>query len=127
MCVFAPHNFSEKDPHLQKWINQFAGNVLIYMDAFFAEKKALTTFHYALKRKGISLCGKSLGNHWRLLRFVSHFVKKVDKIYSRKACAWEVHACSTERKRKESICPKEKKPNPTGSLVSLIFEKVQNR
>ena len=57
MCVFAPHNFL-KDPPFAKMDLISCRNVLIYMDSFL-QKKALTTFHYALKENGFLMLGKS--------------------------------------------------------------------
>jgi two-component system, chemotaxis family, CheB/CheR fusion protein len=57
MCVFACHNFL-KDPPFAKMDLISCRNVLIYMESFL-QKKALTTFHYALKENGYLLLGKS--------------------------------------------------------------------
>ncbi|HTI09212.1 MAG TPA: chemotaxis protein CheB [Puia sp.] len=57
MCVFACHNFL-KDPPFAKMDLISCRNVLIYMEPFL-QKKALTTFHYALKDNGYLLLGKS--------------------------------------------------------------------
>ncbi len=57
MCVFAVHNFL-KDPPFGKLDVISCRNVLIYMEPYL-QKKALTTFHYALNPKGILLLGKS--------------------------------------------------------------------
>lgn len=57
MCVFAVHNFL-KDPPFGKLNFVSCRNVLIYMEPYL-QKKALTTFHYALKREGFLMLGKS--------------------------------------------------------------------
>ncbi|MEO6252314.1 MAG: chemotaxis protein CheB, partial [Ferruginibacter sp.] len=57
MCVFAHHNFL-KDPPFGKMDCISCRNVLIYMEPYL-QKKALTTFHYALNPKGFLLLGKS--------------------------------------------------------------------
>ena len=57
MCVFAVHNFL-KDPPFGKLDVVSCRNVLIYMEPYL-QKKALTTFHYALNSKGILVLGKS--------------------------------------------------------------------
>ncbi len=57
MCVFAHHNFL-KDPPFGKIDVISCRNVLIYMEPYL-QKKALTTFHYALNSKGLLLLGKS--------------------------------------------------------------------
>ncbi len=57
MCVFACHNFL-KDPPFAKMNFISCRNVLIYMEPFL-QKRALTTFHYALKEHGYLLLGNS--------------------------------------------------------------------
>lgn len=57
LCVFSHQNFL-KDPPFGKMDFVSCRNVLIYMDAYL-QKKALTTFHYALNGTGFLLLGKS--------------------------------------------------------------------
>jgi two-component system CheB/CheR fusion protein len=57
VCVFATHNFL-KDPPFAKMDLVSCRNVLIYMDPFL-QKRALTTFHYALTENGYLLLGNS--------------------------------------------------------------------
>jgi len=57
MCVFARHNFV-KDPPFAKMDLISCRNVMIYLDPFL-QKKALNTFHYALRPQGILFLGKS--------------------------------------------------------------------
>ena len=57
ICVFAVHNFL-KDPPFGKMDFISCRNVLIYMEPYL-QKKALTTFHYALNPKGVLLLGNS--------------------------------------------------------------------
>ncbi|MBC7535172.1 MAG: PAS domain-containing protein [Ferruginibacter sp.] len=57
MCVFATHNFL-KDPPFGKMDFVSCRNALIYMEPYL-QKKALTTFHYALNPGGYLLLGKS--------------------------------------------------------------------
>ncbi len=57
MCVFAVHNFL-KDPPFIKIDFVTCRNVLIYLQPYL-QKKALTSFHYALNPKGMLLLGKS--------------------------------------------------------------------
>lgn len=57
MCIFALHNFL-KDPPFGKMDLISCRNVLIYMEPYL-QKKALSTFHYALNPKGFLLLGKS--------------------------------------------------------------------
>ena len=81
MCVFAPHNFL-KDPPFAKMDLVTCRNVLIYMDTFL-QKKAFSTFHYALKENGFLLLGKSetIGASSDLF---AQLIKS-EKIYSRKS------------------------------------------
>lgn len=94
MCVFAPHNFL-KDPPFAKMDLVTCRNVLIYMDTFL-QKKAFTTFHYALKENGFLLLGKSetTGASSELFTQVS----KHEKIYSRKPVPGRFMHVATERK-----------------------------
>ncbi|MEX0661890.1 MAG: chemotaxis protein CheB [Balneolaceae bacterium] len=80
MCVFANHNFL-KDPPFGKMDLISCRNVLIYMEPYL-QKKALTTFHYALNSTGFLLLGKSetTGGVPDLFSVAT----KSDKIYSRK-------------------------------------------
>ncbi len=80
MCVFAVHNFL-KDPPFGKMDFISCRNVLIYMEPYL-QKKALTTFHYALNAKGFLLLGKSetTGGVPELFNSVG----KSDKLFTRK-------------------------------------------
>ena len=80
MCVFAPHNFL-KDPPFAKMDLISCRNVLIYMGTFL-QKKAFTTFHYALKENGFLLLGKSETTGTSSDLFTQ--VNKNEKIYLRK-------------------------------------------
>jgi two-component system CheB/CheR fusion protein len=57
MCVFAHHNLL-KDPPFSKINLVTCRNVMIYMEPVL-QKRALTTFHYALNGKGYLMLGKS--------------------------------------------------------------------
>ncbi|MES1249387.1 MAG: CheR family methyltransferase, partial [Chitinophaga rupis] len=57
MCVFAHHNFLKSPPFARMDLIS-CRNVLIYMEPFL-QKKALATFHYALKENGYLLLGHS--------------------------------------------------------------------
>lgn len=81
MCIFAVHNFL-KDPPFAKMDLVSCRNVLIYFNPFM-QKKALTTFHYALKEKGILLLGKS--ETASNLSNLFEPIIKYHKIYSRKS------------------------------------------
>ena len=57
MCVFASHNFL-KSPPFARMDFISCRNVLIYMEPFL-QKRALSTFHYALRENGYLLLGRS--------------------------------------------------------------------
>jgi two-component system CheB/CheR fusion protein len=97
MCVFASHNFL-KDPPFAKIDLISCRNVLIYMDTFL-QKKALTTFHYALKENGFLLLGKSETTSPASELFTP-FTKQ-DKIYSRKLVPGRFIHIATEQKEKK--------------------------
>lgn len=80
MCVFAHHNFL-KDPPFGKMDCISCRNVLIYMEPYL-QKKALTTFHYALNPKGFLLLGKSETTGGVPELFAA--VEKNEKLYTRK-------------------------------------------
>ncbi len=80
LCVFAHHNFL-KDPPFGKMDCISCRNVLIYMEPYL-QKKALTTFHYALNPKGFLLLGKSETTGGVPDLFAS--ASKTDKLYTRK-------------------------------------------
>ncbi|MCM4168080.1 histidine kinase [Arenibacter sp. H213] len=82
-CVFAVHDFL-KDPPFSKMDLISCRNVLIYLGSYL-QKRALTTFHYALDPKGILWLGKSETTSG----VPSHFVAldKKDKLFSRKEVA----------------------------------------
>ncbi len=80
MCVFAIQNFI-KDPPFGKMDFISCRNVLIYMEPYL-QKKALTTFHYALNPKGFLWLGKSESINSVPDLFGS--IGNKDKIFSRK-------------------------------------------
>jgi two-component system CheB/CheR fusion protein len=57
LCVFAPHNIF-KDPPFSRMDLISCCNLMIYLDTVL-QKKMLGTFHYALKRNGHLVLGKS--------------------------------------------------------------------
>jgi two-component system CheB/CheR fusion protein len=81
ICVFAVHNFL-KDPPFGKIDFITCRNVLIYMDSYL-QKKALSTFHYALNPNGLLLLGKSENTIGVTELFNAK--GKNDKIFSKKA------------------------------------------
>ncbi len=80
MCIFAHHNFL-KDPPFGKIDLISCRNVLIYMEPYL-QKKALSTFHYALNPKGLLLLGKSETSAGVPQLFTS--AAKNEKLYTRK-------------------------------------------
>jgi two-component system, chemotaxis family, CheB/CheR fusion protein len=85
LCVFAVHNFL-KDPAFSKMDFISCRNVLIYMEPYL-QKKALTTFHYALNPKGFLLLGKSettsgVPEHFAVCQLKG--TTKTDKLFTRK-------------------------------------------
>ena len=83
MCIFAVHNFV-KDPPFAKMDLITCRNVLIYLDPFL-QKKALTTFHYALRPYGALFLGKS--ESVSQVNNLFEPLVKHHKIYTRKSSA----------------------------------------
>ena len=81
MCLFARHNFL-KDPPFAKMDFLSCRNVLIYMESFL-QKRALTTFHYALNEHGYLLLGHSETTAPAADLFMVY--DKSDKIYTRRS------------------------------------------
>ncbi|MDO6429752.1 CheR family methyltransferase [Flavitalea sp. BT771] len=93
MCVFACHNFL-KDPPFARMDLISCRNVLIYMDPIL-QKRALKTFHYALKANGYLL----LGNSETIAPTADLFtvIGKHEKLYIRKAVAGRTMPLTAER------------------------------
>jgi len=104
MCVFAIHDFL-KDPPFAKMDFITCRNVLIYMDTFL-QKRALSTFHYALKDSGFLLLGKSETTGPAVELFTTF--AKDDKIYSRKSVPTRFMQQNSER-REDALAEKIKK------------------
>lgn len=81
MCVFAHHNFLKSPPFARMDLIS-CRNVLIYMEPFL-QKRALATFHYALKENGYLLLGHSETTAPATDLFIP-FDRK-EKIYTRKS------------------------------------------
>lgn len=80
MCIFAPHNIL-RDPPFSRVDFISCCNLFIYLDTP-AQKKTLTTFHYALNEEGFLMLGKS-----ESIGASNHLFKNINskhKIYSRK-------------------------------------------
>jgi two-component system CheB/CheR fusion protein len=97
MCVFACHNFL-KDPPFAKMSFISCRNVLIYMETFL-QKRALTTFHYALNEHGYLLLGHSETTAPAADLFTPY--GKSEKIYARKNVPGKSLHLSSDKK--ESI------------------------
>ncbi len=108
MCVFAIHNFL-KDPPFAKMELISCRNVLIYLDPFL-QKKALSTFHYALNESGYLFLGKSETSGPASDLFTP-FAKN-DKIYSRKPATGRYMQTYTEG-IEETGSPKNRKLSGT--------------
>ena len=144
MCVFAPHNFL-KDAPFARMDFISCRNVLIYMEPYL-QKKAISTFHYALNDKGFLLLGKSETTGSASDLFVA--VNKNDKLYSRKNSSRSLMSILPERVSR-TIAPTEKnmktkenkkedfqksaddlllsKYSPAGVVVNDVLEIVQFR
>jgi two-component system CheB/CheR fusion protein len=81
ICVFAHHNFLKSPPFARMDLIS-CRNVLIYMEPFL-QKRALSTFHYALKENGFLLLGHSETTAPATDLFLA-FDRK-EKIYTRKS------------------------------------------
>lgn len=104
MCVFANHNFL-KDPPFGKIDLISCRNVLIYLEPYL-QKKALTTFHYALNPKGFLLLGKSetTGGVSNLFTLAT----KNEKLYIRKDVSSRFIQVQSQRKESSSNPGKDK-------------------
>jgi len=118
MCVFAPHNFL-KDPPFAKMDLISCRNVLIYMDTFL-QKKAFTTFHYALKEDGFLLLGKSESIGASSDLFTQE--GKYEKIYSRKPVPGRFIHIATERGDFKILSSKANF-TPTSEIGGLDYKK----
>jgi len=80
MCVFAQHNILS-DPPFSRLDFISCCNLFIYLDTV-AQKKVISTFHYALKDNGFLMLGKSEGISHSSHLFASS--NKKHKIFTRK-------------------------------------------
>jgi two-component system CheB/CheR fusion protein len=80
MCVFANHNLL-KDPPFSKIDLVSCRNVMIYLEPVL-QKRALSTFHYALNENGYLMLGKSetIGANTDIFKVAN----SAEKIYTRK-------------------------------------------
>jgi two-component system CheB/CheR fusion protein len=91
ICVFAHHDFLKSPPFARMDLIS-CRNVLIYMEPYL-QKKALSTFHYALKENGYLLLGHSETTAPAMDLFMP-FDRK-EKIYSRKPASAKYLPAST--------------------------------
>ena len=117
MCVFALHNFL-KDPPFGKMDFISCRNVLIYMEPYL-QKKALTTFHYALNPKGFLLLGKSETTNGVPDLFAS--AAKNDKLYTRKDAPGRFVHVASQRSEQHFNHPN---ANPNPENIRTDFQKT---
>ncbi|WP_298348571.1 chemotaxis protein CheB [Runella sp.] len=117
MCVFAAHNFL-KDPPFGKVDFISCRNVLIYMDSYL-QKKALTTFHYALNPNGFLLLGKSETISSVPDLFAS--ANKHDKLFSRKDMPGKF-MLTTSRRSEQTL--QDIDASPTKENLRTDFQKM---
>jgi two-component system, chemotaxis family, CheB/CheR fusion protein len=111
LCTFAVHNFL-KDPPFARMDLISCRNVLIYMDPFI-QKKALTTFHYALSDQGFLLLGKSDTTAQAAGLFKP--LLKTSKVYTRKSASGRyIHQAM-----RESDVPAEQVRNKRSEQIPL--------
>jgi two-component system CheB/CheR fusion protein len=98
MCVFACHNFL-KDPPFAKMDFISCRNVLIYMESYL-QKRALSTFHYALNENGYLL----LGNSETIAPAADLFsaFRKTEKLFIRKSGPARLLHVAAERNERTS-------------------------
>ena len=111
LCVFAVHNFL-RDPPFGKMNLISCRNVLIYMEPYL-QKKALTTFHYALNNNGFLMLGKSetISSVPELFG-IAH---KGDKLFSRKDVPGKYMHTATMRSEQSLANSNVNKSNPDNS------------
>ncbi|MBC7571976.1 MAG: PAS domain-containing protein [Spirosoma sp.] len=115
MCVFAVHNFL-KDPPFGKLDFISCRNVLIYLEPYL-QKKAFTTFHYALNPTGFLLLGKSetVGNVPDLFVLAA----KTSKLFTRKDGLSRFMSESVQRSK-----PPINRATPTTETLRTDFQKI---
>ncbi len=110
MVVFARQNLIG-DPPFSRMDLISCRNVLIYLEPSL-QKKAMPTFHYALKPKGFLFLGgsESVGSFTDLFEPVD----RKYKIYSKKAAPTPTFQLPVKRERAEHASPRVKPPLPMG-------------
>ncbi|PKP29236.1 MAG: chemotaxis protein CheR [Bacteroidetes bacterium HGW-Bacteroidetes-18] len=129
VCVFAQHNIL-RDPPFSRMDFISCRNLLIYLDNT-AQKKAISTFHYALNEGGCLMLGKSetIGTADELFTAVN----KKFKIYARKKnsgvyklpiiTSRAVQSVATGKQRVVTVVPKRPTVTTHGNLGN-VFDSV---
>ena len=129
VCVFAQHNIL-RDPPFSRMDFISCRNLLIYLDNT-AQKKAISTFHYALNEGGCLMLGKSetIGTSEELFTAVN----KKFKIYARKKnsgvyklpiiTSRAVQSVATGKQRVVTVVPKRPTAATHGNLGN-VFDSV---
>ena len=139
ICVFALHDFI-KDPPFSKIDLVSCRNVLIYLQPYL-QKKAFTTFHYALNPNGFLLLGKS--ETAASMPDLFTLVNRADKLFTRKNSPARFIPVASQRSEKNSQFLKTEIPQtdfektvneillekytPPGIVVNQQMEIVQYR
>ncbi len=122
VCVFAQHNILS-DPPFSRIDFISCRNMLIYLDTS-AQKKVISTFHYALNDNGCLMLGKSetIGSSTQLFTPLS----KKYKIYARKKIlgafrmpepsSRQAHTTFYDKERITTLIPKKTIANSTSNL-----------
>jgi two-component system CheB/CheR fusion protein len=118
ICIFAQHNFL-KDPPFARMDLVSCRNVLIYMDAYI-QKKALTTFHYALSNNGFLLLGKSETTAQVPELFIPLF--KTSKVYKPKPAPVKY----IQKAMREGVVPGEKYSTTKSAAIPLQTDFVKS-
>ncbi|MGZ5286858.1 MAG: CheR family methyltransferase [Flavisolibacter sp.] len=118
LCVFACQNFL-KDPPFARMDLISCRNVLIYMEPYL-QKKALSTFHYALNSKGFLLLGKSESPGQSSEQFQAF--NDSEKIYTRKATTSKYMLAASQRS--ETAFKRNDDLLKTGDLLKDDFGKA---
>jgi len=105
MCIFSAHNLL-KDPPFSRMDLVSCQNLLIYLDTTL-QKKAIRTFHYALKSTGYLVLGKSetVGTEGNMFRPVGQkhkiYTKKPGSVTARLVTEERTHPVSSDKKPRD--------------------------
>ncbi|ASU36610.1 CheR family methyltransferase [Mucilaginibacter xinganensis] len=122
MCVFAHHNLL-KDPPFSRIDLVSCRNVMIYLEPVL-QKRALSTFHYALNERGYLMLGKSetIGTSTDIFTHVN----KTQKIYQSKGPHGRVRAVTSERSEQtlkaiDQIIPENSSENDINKVADALL------